>query len=152
MTTYLDPSTHLSVHHSCHRHWGSWGVAFVHATRSSPARSRQHGRSERSERCVFESQRPKRSVRDGLEVRALVLSITRSRDEWVVKVKPSPCARKRALLLSGWLRIHERMTPRMSVRCTGVVDLIVETCRQRKVERSVPNEACKDDSEFCSSS
>lgn len=78
--TYLRLSNHPWSDPECHSRAPSWRVAFVGATRSSPARSRQHGRcvwivgEEPKTRCVdreLKAQYGDRGMRDQ------VLNITR---------------------------------------------------------------------------
>jgi hypothetical protein len=103
---YLRRSSRLGSDPSLHIHAGSWRVAFVHATRSSPARSRQHGRSCGARRMCERPKQQKGSMRCASgksEERARRLSITTGKkrsDEWV-NGNALCCS-------SGWSPIHER--------------------------------------------
>jgi hypothetical protein len=104
----------------------------VHATRSSPARSRQHGRSGRKE---GRRESPKSGAwvqGDESEVRKQQLNI-KGRDERVV-VKSR--AWNNALCCSEWLgegsrRASASANVNWSVRFEAFVDLIVETRSRR---------------------
>jgi hypothetical protein len=109
---YLRRSSRLWSDPSLHIHAGSWRVAFVHATRSSPARSRQHGRSCGARRMCERPKHPKGGMRYAsgeCEERARRLSITTGKK----RSDESACVNDALCCSSGWfgwsgLPIHER--------------------------------------------